>query len=111
MLRVPAGAVSDLAPGQSFGGTNASITLPLGLPNGLYDVSIGAVANAVDGPAESNLANNRQTVRIAVFTPVIGRIDRPARSPFSLAIAGRRDAAPPATTRVSAPSPGGRLTR
>lgn len=98
ILRVPAVNASNLAPGQSLGGSPASLNLPLDLPNGFYDVSLGVVDNDVDGLGESNYDNNRLTVRIEVFTPVIGQAAPAARSPFAFA-------------SFSAPSRAGRLTR
>lgn len=110
VLGAPAGNVDALEPGQSFGGSGASVTLPLGLANGFYYVGVRAEIDDEGGLADPTIFNNRHTVRIEVFTPVIGRIERPAESHFSLALA-RRDSARRAPASVSAPARAARLTR
>ena len=103
-------AEQGLAPGESLGGSGASVTLPLGLANGTYYVAVRGVINDVDGLFESNYDNNEQVIPIDVFTPVIGRVERPSESRVSVALA-RPDPAQRATAGVSEPSRAGRRAR
>ena len=105
-----AGSADGLAPGQSFGGSGATVTLPLDLENGVYYVGVSAVANDVDGLTDANFSNNQQAMRIEVFTPVIGRIEHPSESLLPVALSGR-DSAQRVMARVSVPSRAGRRAR
>ena len=67
----PAGNADALAPGQSFGGSGASATLPLGIADGVYYVGVRAEINDEGGATDPNIFNNRGTVRIDVRSPVV----------------------------------------
>ena len=69
VLGATAGNAASLAPGQSFGGTGASVALPQGIADGTYYVGVRAELNGEGGLADVNIFNNRHTVRIDVRSP------------------------------------------